>query len=240
MRLIPCRPSIVAAAIFTIVSVVIAGDGPNYDEQRQRMVREQIEDRGISDKRVLEAMRSVERHLFVPESYRYAAYEDTPLPIAAGQTISQPYIVAVMTELLQLDGDGKVLEIGTGSGYQAAILGELAAEVYTIEIVDVLAKSSATLLSDLGYENITVRAGDGYKGWSEEAPFEAIIVTAAPAEVPRPLTDQLAEGGRMVIPVGEDRQELLLIEKKDSALVTTTQALVRFVPMTGEAEEQKE
>ncbi len=239
MRRMLGRLSVVVAIMFTIASVVIAADNPNYEEQRQRMVREQIENRGISDLRVLDAMRSVERHLFVPESSRYAAYEDTPLRIAAGQTISQPYIVAVMTELLHLDGDEKVLEIGTGSGYQAAILGELAAEVYTIEIVDVLAEASASLLNDLGYENITVRAGDGYKGWPEQAPFEAIIVTAAPAEVPEPLTDQLAEGGRMVIPVGEDRQELLLIEKKDSVLVATTQALVRFVPMTGEAETEK-
>ncbi len=210
-----------------------------YAADRGQMVREQISGRGIEDERVTAAMGKVERHLFVPENYRKYAYIDDPLPIEAGQTISQPYIVALMTELLKLEGDEKVLEIGTGSGYQAAILGELVKEVFTIEIIDTLGVTSSRLLNKLGYENITVRIGDGYRGWPEEAPFDAIIVTAAPPSIPQPLLDQLADGGRMVVPVGERYQELILIERNDTTYTETTVAPVRFVPMTGEAREHK-
>ena len=186
---------------------------------RERMVRTQIENRGIKAPAVLEAMRKVERHQFVPESYASRAYGDHPLPIGEGQTISQPYIVALMTEVLNLKESDKVLEIGTGSGYQAAILGELCDSIYTIEIVEVLGKRAANLLNTLGYENIEVKVGDGYKGWPEHAPFDAIIVTCSPTQIPQPLQDQLAEGGRMVIPVGKrDAQELVLLTKQEGKL----------------------
>lgn len=210
-----------------------------FTEARIAMVKNQIEARGIEDTLVLQAMLDVKRHLFVPEQYRNMSYYDRPLPIGVEQTISQPYIVAIMTELLQLDGDDKVLEIGTGSGYQAAILAEIAKEVYTIEIIEVLAKNSEKLLSELDYKNITVKCGDGYKGWSEHAPFDGIIVTCAPPEIPQPLIDQLAEGGKMVIPVGEFYQELLLIEKIEGKIKEKSIIPVRFVPMTGEAEKNK-
>jgi len=198
---------------------------------REEMVRAQIEARGIKDKRVLEAMLKVERHRFVPLVLQDLAYEDEPLPIGEGQTISQPYIVALMTELLQLKGNEKVLEIGTGSGYQAAILGELAREVYTIEILPTLAEQAEELLSDLGYENIKVKCGDGYLGWPEFSPFDAIIVTCAPEEVPQSLVEQLAEGGRMVIPVGETYQELKLLVKLKGKIEEKNIIPVRFVPM---------
>ncbi|MFQ6008531.1 MAG: protein-L-isoaspartate(D-aspartate) O-methyltransferase [Candidatus Zixiibacteriota bacterium] len=206
----------------------------DFAQARRQMVRYQIQARGINDQRVLKAMNKVERHLFVPENYRDLAYYDQPLPIGEDQTISQPYIVAIMTELLHLDGDEKVLEIGTGSGYQAAILAEIAREVYTIEIVERLAKRAEKLLYELGYENITVKCGDGYIGWEEHAPFDAIIVTCAPPKVPQPLIEQLAEDGRMVVPVGTWWQELLLIEKKNGKMTETSVLPVRFVPMTGE------
>jgi len=210
-----------------------------YAAAREQMVDEQISRRGIEDERVLAAMRKVERHLFVLPKYLQYAYIDDPLPIEAGQTISQPYIVALMTELLELDGTEKVLEIGTGSGYQAAILGELAKEVFTIEIIDTLGVTASKLLKKLGYENINVRIGDGYRGWPEEAPFDAIIVTAAPPSVPRPLLEQLADGGRMVVPVGRLSQDLILIERNDTTYTETEIAPVRFVPMTGEAREPR-
>jgi protein-L-isoaspartate(D-aspartate) O-methyltransferase len=211
-----------------------AGRRTNYTEAREQMVSSQIKARGISDKRVLEAMLKVERHLFVPEKIQSLAYADQPLPIGEGQTISQPYIVALMTELLNLKGNEKVLEIGTGSGYQAAILGELAGEVYTIEIVKPLAKRADSLLAAMDYQNITVKHGDGYIGWEEHAPFDGIIVTCAPPKIPQPLIDQLADGGRMVVPVGTFWQELLLIEKEDGELRETSVIPVRFVPMTGD------
>ncbi|MBU0549569.1 MAG: protein-L-isoaspartate(D-aspartate) O-methyltransferase [Candidatus Omnitrophica bacterium] len=195
------------------------------------MVAAQIEARGIKDKRVLEAMRSVPRHKFVPQPYQRFAYRDTPLPIAEGQTISQPYIVALMTELLELTGKERVLEIGTGSGYQAAILAELAARVYTIEIIPALAKGAEELLKTLGYNNILVKCGDGYVGWEEHAPFDAVIVTCAPEEIPQPLIEQLADGGRMVLPVGSIYQELILVEKKDREIKKRSIIPVRFVPM---------
>jgi protein-L-isoaspartate(D-aspartate) O-methyltransferase len=199
------------------------------------MVNEQIAARGISEKSVLDAMRRVERHRFVPEPYTKLAYEDTPLPIGEEQTISQPYIVALMTELLKLDSTDKVLEIGTGSGYQAAILGELADSVFTIEIICNLAERADSVLKELEYDNVVVRCGDGYIGWKEHAPLDAIIVTAAPPKIPQPLIDQLKAGGRLVVPVGTSWQELKLIEKTPDGLKESTIAPVRFVPMTGDS-----
>jgi protein-L-isoaspartate(D-aspartate) O-methyltransferase len=201
------------------------------------MVREQIESRGVSDARVLAAMRKVPRHEFVPEQWADAAYEDHPLPIGHGQTISQPYVVALMTELLHLSPGAKILEVGTGSGYQAAILAEIAEEVYSVEIIEALAKESADRLQRLGYKNIHVKRGDGYLGWPEQAPFEAIIVTAGAEHVPPPLIEQLKRGGRMVIPVGEPHgeQSLLLVEKDiDGTVSTRNVAPVLFVPLTRE------
>lgn len=208
-------------------------------KSREEMVRYQIEARGISDPGILKAMLEVARHKFVPDSYKDMAYIDSPLPIDEGQTISQPYIVALMTELLELDGDEKVLEIGTGSGYQAAILAELTSEVYTIEIIEPLARKASQLLKELGYTNITTRCGDGYIGWEEKAPFDGIIVTAAPPSIPKPLIEQLAEGGRMVIPVGVEWQELILIRKIDGKIQQQSIIPVRFVPMTGDSLETK-
>ncbi|MFH0777029.1 MAG: protein-L-isoaspartate(D-aspartate) O-methyltransferase [Candidatus Eisenbacteria bacterium] len=208
----------------------------HYSAQRNRMVDEQIVRRGIRDTLVLAAMRRVPRHEFVPESYRKYAYADEPLPIGEGQTISQPYIVALMTETLGLNRDSKVLEIGTGSGYQAAVLAEVAREVCSIEIVGSLSERAAQVLSKLEYKNVKLRCGDGYRGWPEEAPFDAIIVTAAPDHVPEPLVEQLKVGGRMSIPVGDLCQELLLLTKKDKGYVKKDVLPVRFVPMTGEAE----
>ncbi|HXV12632.1 MAG TPA: protein-L-isoaspartate(D-aspartate) O-methyltransferase [Candidatus Krumholzibacteria bacterium] len=201
-------------------------------EQREKMVDRQIERRGIEDERVLKALREVKRHLFVPPEEISEAYEDHPLPIGHGQTISQPYIVALMTESIEPKATDRVLEIGTGSGYQAAVLSKLVKEVYSIEIVEALGREAAERLKNLGYANVTVRVGDGYKGWPDQAPFDAIVVTAAPPEVPQALVDQLAEGGRMVVPVGTSFQELLLIEKKKGGEVTKhVITAVRFVPM---------
>lgn len=200
------------------------------------MVDEQIAARGIADERVLAAMARVQRHRFVPRSEAHSAYGDHPLPIGHRQTISQPYVVAFMTEALELDGSEKVLEIGTGSGYQAAVLGEVAAQVYTIEIVEPLAERSRRTLAELGYENVHVRAGDGYRGWPEEAPFDAIIVTAAPDHVPEPLIEQLALGGRMIVPVGDKQQDLVLLVRTAEGLERERVLPVRFVPMTGIAE----
>ena len=208
--------------------------GEDFADIRQAMVDDQIKKRGVSDQRLLDALNKVERHLFVPEEYRSKAYADHPLPIGENQTISQPYIVALMTELLKLDGDEKVLEVGTGSGYQAAVLSELAAEVFTIEIVEPLAERSEKLLDSLGYKNVTVRCGDGYAGWEEQAPFDRIIVTCAPPEIPEPLIQQLADSGRMVVPVGDFWQELVLIEKFGDGIRKTNIIPVKFVPMTGE------
>jgi len=216
-------------------------DGIDRDaERRARMVETQIVARGVRDPRVLAAMRKVPRHLFVDPSERERAYDDHPLPIAGSQTISQPYIVAVMTELLQLSPKARVLEIGTGSGYQSAVLGELAAEVYSIEILPDLARSASETLRRLGYANVTVREGDGYRGWPEHAPFDGIIVTAAPERTPEPLLEQLAPGGRMVIPVGGFFQELKVFTKESDGRLTERDIIpVRFVPMTGEIESAK-
>jgi protein-L-isoaspartate(D-aspartate) O-methyltransferase len=204
---------------------------------RLTMVREQIERRGVKDKNVLDAIRKVPRHKFVPVHLQKYAYADEPLPIGEDQTISQPYIVAFMTEQLQLKPGYKVPEIGTGSGYQAAILGELSDSVFTIEIVDVLARRAKETLENLGYKHIFVKSGDGYKGWPEQAPFDAIIITAAPTKIPQPLVKQLKIGGRMILPLGEYSQELVLLEKNNEKDVSEKPLLpVRFVPMTGEIE----
>jgi len=201
--------------------------------QRERMVSEQIESRGIRSPDVLPVMRATPRHLFVLADVRSMAYEDHPLPIGYGATISQPHVVALMTELLAPAKKHRVLEIGTGSGYQAAILGQLAAKVYTIEIVPELARTAARTLRELGYSNVTVRQGDGYKGWPEQAPFDRIMVTAAPPEVPATLIAQLSRGGRLVAPVGSTwDQELILIEKTaDGTIRRTSAGAVSFVPM---------
>ncbi|MBX2964198.1 MAG: protein-L-isoaspartate(D-aspartate) O-methyltransferase [Cyclobacteriaceae bacterium] len=204
----------------------------DFNALRNKMVTEQLRNRGIKSVAVLDAMTKVERHKFVPEALIKEAYNDYPLPIGEGQTISQPYIVAFMTEALNLMPTDKVLEIGTGSGYQAAILGELVQEVFTIEIVEVLGLQATKVLTELGYENIHVRIGDGYEGWPEAAPFETIIVTCSPRKIPQPLQDQLAEGGRMIIPVGESHtQELVLITKEKGKLKRQSKLPVRFVPM---------
>lgn len=198
------------------------------------MVESQIKARGIKDPRVLDAMVRVKRHLFVPSEIRRFAYDDSPLPIGLGQTISQPYIVALMTELLAPKKTERILEIGTGSGYQAAILAELAKEVYTIEIFEPLARQSEELLKELNYKNIKVKFGDGFIGWPEFSPFDAIIVTCAPEKIPPPLLEQLAQGGRLVIPVGKQRQELKLLRKTKAGIIETNIIPVRFVPMLRE------
>lgn len=225
-----------------VPSAGCAGDGSNasfnskreFKAMREKMVETQIKNRGVKDERVLSAMLKVERHRFVPKAYESQAYSDRPLPIGEGQTISQPYIVALMTELLELKGEERVLEIGTGSGYQAAILAELAREVFTIEILEPLAFSAKKLLSELGYRNIEVKAGDGYLGWPEHAPFDAIIVTCAPDHIPKALFDQLKEGGRLVVPVGTHTQELKKIIKRPGKMEAIDVLPVIFVPMTGE------
>jgi protein-L-isoaspartate(D-aspartate) O-methyltransferase len=207
----------------------------DFAKLRQQMVKTQLVPRGINDADVLRAMGKVERHRFVPASQQESAYRDYPLPIGEGQTISQPYIVALMTQLLAANKDSKVLEIGTGSGYQAAVLAELAKEVYTIEIIESLGKSAEARLRELGYENVHVRVGDGYAGWPEHAPFDGVIVTCACREAPEPLVSQLAEGGRMVIPVGSSLsyQTLMLFEKKGGVLRKKDITGCVFVPLLG-------
>lgn len=208
-----------------------------YAEAREAMVAKQIQSRGISDPEVLRAMGSVPRHLFVPLALRSRAYEDSPLPIGHGQTISQPYIVALMTEALGVVEGDKVFEVGTGSGYQAAVLADMGAEVYTMEIVEPLAFEAAERLKALNYSNIHVRVGDAYQGWVEHSPFDAVIVTAAPGEVPEPLLEQLRVGGKMVIPVGDTYQDLLLLTKTPGGVEKKSLGPVIFVPMTGKARE---
>jgi protein-L-isoaspartate(D-aspartate) O-methyltransferase len=204
-----------------------------YATSASAMVDRQLRPRGIDDPMTLRVMSKVPREKFVPPELRASAYEDRPLPIGYGQTISQPFIVAFMTQQLKPKSTDRVLEIGTGSGYQAAVLSELVAQVYTIEIVKPLAERSAALLRELGYKNVEVKAGDGYKGWPEHAPFDAIIVTAAPDHVPAPLVEQLKEGGRMIIPVGKTHaQELYLLEKRGGQVRQTAVIPVRFVPLT--------
>ncbi len=207
-----------------------------YQEQRLEMVRSQIERRGVANPQVLEAMRAVPRHRFVPEEWRAQAYADHPLPIGYNQTISQPYVVAWMTELLRVGAGDKVLEIGTGSGYQAAVLAELGCQVYTIEIIEPLSEQAGQRLEELGYEDVVVRQGDGYYGWEDQAPFDGIIVTAAPDHVPPPLVQQLKDGARMVLPVGPPGgyQNLFLITKEEGEVTSESMGGVRFVPFTRE------
>jgi len=225
-----------------LAAIAASGCGQNassvldFAAQRQQMVQLQLKTRGINDARVLAAMAKVPREEFVAPESRAASYEDGPLPIGYGQTISQPYIVAFMTEQLRPKPNDRVLEVGTGSGYQAAILAELVSEVYSIEIVEPLAKNAEATLQRLGYKNVHLKIGDGYKGWPEEGPFDAIIVTCAPDKVPQPLVDQLKDDGRMVIPVGDRfAQQLYLLEKKNGQLKQSATLPVRFVPMTSEA-----
>jgi len=206
----------------------------DFQSMKEEMVKTQIRARGVSDEGVLNAILKVDRHKFVPEETRHLAYSDRPLLIGEGQTISQPYIVALMTELLELKKGDRVLEVGTGSGYQAAILAELADHVYTIEIIESLGRSAERLLKELGYSNIDVKIGDGYIGWEEFAPFDAIIVTAAPPHIPQPLLDQLKEEGRLVIPVGGFYQDLKKITKVKGQIKSQDIIPVVFVPMTGE------
>lgn len=221
----------ISAILAAAVCGITFAKGTMDAEKRKLMVAEQISSRGISDKRVIDAMLKIERHLFVPDRLKELAYEDEPLPIGYGQTISQPFIVAYMTEAAQIKAGDSVLEIGTGSGYQAAILGEITAQVYSIEVVKELAEASRRTLASLGYKNIEVKYGDGYKGWPEKAPFDAIIITAAPPEIPDELLSQLKIGGRMVVPVGEFFQELVLITRTSSGFEKRSLLPVRFVPM---------
>ena len=207
-------------------------------EERERMVADQLAARGVHDERVLAAMRRVQRHRFVPASATRHAYEDRPLPIGHGQTISQPYVVGFMSQALALSGEERVLDVGTGCGYQAAVLALLAREVWSMEIVAPLAESAGERLRVLGFENVHVRSGDGYLGWPEHAPFDAILVAAASDHVPQPLVDQLAPGGRMILPVGKAEQDLVLLRKTAAGIVQDEVLPVRFVPMTGMAEER--
>jgi len=216
---------------FTVNEFTVFAESGALDGMREKMLEEQIISRGITDKNVLDAMSRVKRHLFVPENLINSAYSDCPLLIGYGQTISQPYIVAYMTEQIQPKEGMKVLEIGTGCGYQAAVLGKIVKDVYSVEILEPLADSASERLKKLGYDNVHVKCGDGYGGWEEYAPFDAIIITAAPPEIPEGLIDQLKTGGRMVVPVGSFRQELLLIERTPNGINKKTLLPVRFVPM---------
>lgn len=211
----------------------------NYEQQRKRMVKNDIEGRGIKDQRVLNAMLKIPRHLFVPERNRKFAYADHPLPIDAGQTISQPYVVALMTEAVELKSSDRVLEIGTGSGYQAAVLAEISKEVFSIEIKKALAESADKLLKKLKYKNVQVKHGDGYFGWKKFAPFDVIIITAATNKLPPPLVEQLKEGGRLILPLGKINyyQTLTVFKKKKNKIKKEEIIPVRFVPMTGKARE---
>ena len=221
----------VAALLATLPSSGQQEPGANREAARQRMVRQDIAARGVSNPAVLQAMGRVPRHLFVPPGVSDFAYEDRPLPIGLGQTISQPYIVAYMTEALRLAPNQTVLEIGTGSGYQAAVLAELVREVLTIEIVPELAERAHRTLAQAGYKNVQVRTGNGYLGWPERAPFQRIIVTAAPETIPQALVDQLAVGGIMVVPVGRDAQQMTIVTKTTTGVTNTQTIRVRFVPM---------
>jgi protein-L-isoaspartate(D-aspartate) O-methyltransferase len=211
----------------------------NFHTLRQQMVDRQIRDRGIKDAGVLKAIATVPRHEFIPMEQRSLAYTDQPLPIGSGQTISQPYIVAFMSEQLKITKNDRVLEIGAGSGYQAAVLAELADSVFTIEIIPELAVSSQKTLSKLNYDNVVVKEGDGYAGWPEKMPFDCIIVTAAPSKIPPLLLEQLKIGGRMVLPVGEFSQELVLVTKSETGLEMENILPVRFVPMTGKIRDDR-
>ena len=238
------RPALVLLLTLFSATCLMSAEQPEqsdpYAAARELMVERQIAARGVSDERLLAAMRSVPRHELVPPDARRYAYSDHPLPIGEGQTISQPYIVAYMTEQLQLKGEERVLEIGTGSGYQAAVLAELCKTVYTIEIVPALATRAKKDLERLGYDNIETRQGDGYRGWPEKAPFDAIILTAAPERIPQPLVEQLEVGGRMILPVGGHYQQLMLITRDEEGVRHSRLIPVRFVPMTGEVRGKSE
>jgi protein-L-isoaspartate(D-aspartate) O-methyltransferase len=228
------RACLTALSCFGCGDQVRALDDSSYDAARETMVREQIVARGIRDPRVVEAMRQVPRHVFIPQAERDRAYIDAPVPIGQGQTISQPYIVALMTELVRPQSSDRVLEVGTGSGYQAAVLARLVAHVYTIELEETLGRRAEATLGEQKYDNVTVRVGDGYGGWPEHAPFDIIIVTAAPEHVPQPLIDQLKPGGRLIVPVGPrfTVQQLQLIEKDAAGEVRTRNVSpVMFVPL---------
>jgi protein-L-isoaspartate(D-aspartate) O-methyltransferase len=219
------------------LDAILAGEDGQFRELREEMVETQIRARGVRDEAVLRAMLRVPRQLFVSDSLRSVAYADCPQRIGHGQTISQPYIVALMTELARPTPTSKALDVGTGSGYQAAILAEVCQAVYGIEIVEPLAEEAKRRLAELGYAQVTIRCGDGYRGWPEQAPFDLILVAAAPNHIPQPLVDQLAEGGRLVIPVGDYFQELMVVEKTAGGLTRQwSVAPVAFVPMTGEAQ----
>ena len=221
--------------IFMFVFTAYAGD---YDKERQLMVEKQIKQRGVVDPQVLEAMLKVPRHLFVPKDLELMAYSDTPLPIGYGQTISQPYVVALMTESLKVKKGFKVLEIGTGSGYQAAVLAEMGCQVFSVEIIKILADTAKERISQIHYSQVNIRWGDGYFGWEEEAPFDRIIVTCAVDHLPPPLLAQLKEGGKMVIPVGPpwSVQSLWVVEKTEDGITTRDLGAVRFVPLTRETQ----
>jgi protein-L-isoaspartate(D-aspartate) O-methyltransferase len=232
--------AIAAFAIVLFVPLLPAADDP-YLRQRRAMVEQDIEGRGVKDRKVLDVMLKVPRHLYVDDSMRNRAYEDHPLPIGEGQTISQPYVVALMTEALRLRPTDRVLEIGTGSGYQAAVLAEIVKEVYTIEIRKSLADKAEARLRGLGYKNIKVKYADGYFGWEEYAPFDAIIITASANHIPPPLIKQLKNGGRLIVPLGSTvyYQMLTLVTKKGADLDVEQMAPVAFVPMTGEARKER-
>ena len=257
MRLMPSSPRRPAATLVLAAALGVSGLGElacaapstmghaagagaldleDRGDERERMVRTQIEARGIDDEAVLAALRAVPRHRFVPPDQDPDAYADRPLPIGHGQTISQPYIVALMTDLAQAGPGDRVLEIGTGSGYQAAVLAEMGCIVYSIEIIEPLAREAAARLETLGYGTVRVRAGDGYAGWPEEAPFDAVVLTAAPPSIPQPLLDQVAVGGRLVAPVGRSYQQLVVITRTETGYERRSLLPVRFVPMTGEAQ----
>jgi protein-L-isoaspartate(D-aspartate) O-methyltransferase len=231
-------PPLLAAWLITlcVLPACSQGDDDVFAAARRLMVRTQLAARDIADTSVLQTMAEIPRHEFVPPNLKDMAYQDRPLPIGEGQTISQPYIVAYMTQALDLQAGDRVLEIGTGSGYQAAVLARLVEHVYTIEIIPSLGDSARQLLQRQGHDNVTVRVGDGYVGWPSEAPFDAIMVTAAPDHVPPALVDQLAEGGRLVLPVGDHYQELLRLTKREGEIHTESLLPVRFVPMTGQAQ----
>ena len=238
---------VLRVSLLAMLAGACAGTSPppapeDYASQRTRMVEWDVAPRGITDASVLAALRTVPRHEFVPGDMKPYAYADSPLPIGHDQTISQPYIVALMTQALVLSGTERVLEIGTGSGYQAAVLGEIVAEVFTIEIVTPLGERARETLSRLGYKGVHVKIGDGYQGWPEHAPFDAIIVTAAPEKIPQPLLDQLAVGGMLVIPLGPEGglQRLKRITKTATGVREEVLEYVRFVPMTGEARKSHE
>lgn len=229
---------LICLIVFFRVKALNNHNSDTFEKKRHAMVEGQIISRNVKDPLVLKAMMQVKRHQFVPEPLRSYAYGDEPLPIGHGQTISQPYIVAYMTEALQLKGNEKVLEIGTGSGYQAAVLAEIVKEVYTIEIVKPLAEEAKKRLAGEGYQNVFPKYGDGYQGWPDQAPFDAIIVTAAPPVIPETLVKQLKEGGRMILPVGEGFQELVLVTKKGGKINKRSLIPVRFVPMTGKVQKE--